>query len=232
MKAVTLGGLPFVLRRSAERRTVEIIVERDGGLALSAPREASLEDLEQLVEQKRQWIYDRLSDKDAFTQSGAPKEYVSGEGFHYLGRSYRLKVLENGTGQPALRLYRSRFELRRDAQFDGRAHFIRWYTAQLEHRLPDLLASLAPRMGVACPAFHIRDLGYRWGSRGRDGALYFHWRVATLPTTLIEYIVAHEIVHQLERRHSAAFWERLERIIPDYRERSRWLAEHGAEYDL
>ena len=54
-------------------------------LALSTPREASLEDLEQLVEQKRQWIYDRLSDKYAFTQSGAPKEYVSGEGFHYLG---------------------------------------------------------------------------------------------------------------------------------------------------
>ena len=65
-----------------------------------------------------------------------------------------------------------------------------------------------------------------------DAALYFHWRVAMLPTTLIEYIVAHEMVHQLERRHSAAFWERLERIIPDYRERSRWLAEHGAEYDL
>jgi predicted metal-dependent hydrolase len=211
---------------------VEIAVERDGRLALAAPQDVSLRALEQLVKQRRQWIYDRLYDKDAFARPSVHKEYVSGEGFYYLGRSYRLKVLDNGAGQPALRFFRGRFELKRDAQVEGRDHFVRWYTVQLEHRLPELLSSLALRMGISCPAFHVRDLGYRWGSCGRDGTLYFHWRVAMLPATLMQSIVAHEMAHQIERRHSSAFREQLDRIIPDFRERSRCLAEHGAEYDL
>ncbi|MBX6314449.1 MAG: M48 family metallopeptidase [Isosphaeraceae bacterium] len=51
-----------------------------------------------------------------------------------------------------------------------------------------------------------------------------------LPPTLIEYIVAHKLVHLLEPRHDAAFWNRLERVMPDYRERKQRLAETGSQY--
>ena len=66
----------------------------------------------------------------------------------------------------------------------------------------------------------------------RLAGLYFHWRVAMLPHRMVEYVVAHELVHLVERTHNEGFWERLERIIPDYAERQRWLREHGGMYDL
>jgi len=47
-----------------------------------------------------------------------------------------------------------------------------------------------------------------------------------------EYLVAHELVHLRERYHSPAFWERLERVLPDYQERRQWLAQEGGKYDL
>ena len=78
----------------------------------------------------------------------------------------------------------------------------------------------------------IQDLGYRWASAGRGRSLYFHWRVALLPRAMTEYLVAHELVHLRERRHSPAFWERLERVVPDYVERREWLAQEGGKYDL
>jgi predicted metal-dependent hydrolase len=78
----------------------------------------------------------------------------------------------------------------------------------------------------------VRELGYRWGSCGYKGDLYFHWQVAMLPRTMIEYLVVHELVHLIEPNHSNQFWDRVQRIVPDYIERKRWLAENGASYNL
>jgi len=232
MKTVVLDGLSFELHPSPRRRTVEITVDRDGGLVLACPTETTLDDLAQVVRQRRLWIYRRLAEKEALSAAASPKEYVSGEGFLYLGRSYRLKIVPANAQQPPLRLCHSRFELRRDAQSEGRERFIHWYTAQLERRVPEQVAALALRVGNAPHSVHVRDLGFRWGSCGRKRDLYVHWRVATLPLTIIEYVVAHEMVHLVCRRHNDEFWQRLERLVPDCLERGRWLATHGAAYSL
>ena len=76
----------------------------------------------------------------------------------------------------------------------------------------------------------VRELGNRWGSCSSEGVLNFHWRTIRLPPTLIEYVAAHELVHLLEPRHDAAFWNRLERVLPDWKARKRLLAESGARY--
>ncbi len=228
---LTVDDLNFEVRESARRRTMEIIVDRDGSLVLATPPDVPLETLEEFVEENRVWIYTRLLEKEAQARLKLPKEYVSGEGFYYLGRSYRLKIVDGGGGPP-LRLYRSRFELRRDALPQAREHFIRWYTIRLRTVLDRHIAALSHRVGAKPREVHIQDLGYRWGSSNRRRHLYFHWRVVLLPHTMIEYLVAHELVHLIERSHNANFWERLERIIPDYADRQRWLKEHGGMYDL
>jgi predicted metal-dependent hydrolase len=232
MKTVTFDDLAFELRESAQRRTLEIIVDRDGSLVLATPPGVPAETLEQFVDENLVWVYTKLAEKEAQTQPKSPREYVSGEGFYYLGRSYRLKVV-NGVGrQPPLRLYRSRFELRRDAVPYAREHFIRWYTLHLRPVLDRHIAALVNRVGAEPREVHIQDLGYRWGSSNRRRHLYFHWRVAMLPHRMIEYLVTHELVHLIERGHSDAFWERLERVIPDHADCQRWLKEHGGRYDL
>jgi predicted metal-dependent hydrolase len=78
----------------------------------------------------------------------------------------------------------------------------------------------------------VRELGYRWGSCGHKGDLYFHWRVAMLPRRMIEYVVVHELVHLIEPHHTNGFWDRVERILSDWCDRKQWLAENGASYNL
>ena len=70
-------------------------------------------------------------------------------------------------------------------------------------------------------------LGFHWGSCSRSGRLNFHWRTILLPPRIIEYGVAHELVHLRELRHNLEFWRRLERVIPDFAARKQWLAENG-----
>ena len=231
-RTLTFDDLTFELRESPQRRTLEIIVDRDGSLVLATPPDVPQETLTQFVEENLVWVYTKLAEKESQARPRLPREYVSGEGFPYLGRSYRLKVVDGVEQQPPLRLYRSRFELRRDTVPHAPEHFIRWYTIHLRPILDRQLTALVDRVGASPREVHIQDMGYRWGSSNRRGHLYFHWRVAMLSHRMIEYLVAHELVHLIERNHNNAFWERLVRIIPDYADRQRWLREYGGMYDL
>ncbi len=61
------------------------------------------------------------------------------------------------------------------------------------------------------------------------GRLYFHWQTILLPPRIVDYVVVHELVHLREPHHTPAFWRAVERILPDWAPRRRWLAEHGHE---
>jgi len=232
MKTITFDDLTLELRESPNRCTLEIIVDRDGSLVLATPPAVPPETLRQFVDEHRVWIYTKLEEKQTQARPKFPREYVSGEGFPYLGHSYRLKLVDGVRQQPPLRLYRSRFELRRDVLPEARDHFIRWYTIHLRPVLDRQIAGLSHRIGAEPREVHIQDLGYRWASCNKRRHLYFHWRMAMLPHSMIEYLVAHELVHLVERRHTHAFWERLERVIPDYADCQRWLEANGGKYDL
>jgi predicted metal-dependent hydrolase len=232
MTTITFGDLSFELRHSAKRRTIGITVERDGQLILASPPEVPMETLEKVVRDKRLWIYSKLLKKESLNPPTAVKEYVSGEGFYYLGRNYRLKLVDGVNRQPPLRLYQSRFELQRDAQARGREEFIRWYCDRLRPILDTQIVALVNRVGISPRSVQVRELGYRWGSCGHKGDLYFHWRVAMLPRTLIEYVVVHELMHLIEPHHTNPFWDRVERVVSDWCDRKQWLAQNGASYNL
>lgn len=222
---LTVDGLQFEVRWSPRRRTLGLTVDRGGELILSAPEGSDPALLEQFIREKRFWVYTKLAEKEALRRSVAPKEFVSGEGFPYLGRSYRLLLVD---GQEApLKLDRGRFHLLRSQTAQGRAHFIRWYTDHARQWLAEPVRRFAPRVGVQPARIDVRDLGFRWGSCGKNGTLNFHWATILLPPSIIEYIIVHELVHLDESRHTLEFWCRLERVLPDYQRRRRWIAEHG-----
>ena len=232
MTTITFGDLSFEIRHSAKRRTVGITVERDGQLILASPPEVAIETLEKIVNEKRYWIYSKLLKKESLNPPVGVKEYVCGEGFYYLGRSYRLKLVDGVKRQPPLKFYQSRFELHREEQLRGRECFVKWYGDRLRPILNTYIPAFVNHIGAFPRSVQVRELGYRWGSCGHKGDLYFHWRVAMLPRTMIEYVVVHEMVHLIEPHHTHAFWDRVERVVSDWCDRKRWLAENGASYDL
>lgn len=225
---LTVDDLRFDVVLSARRRTIELSVERDGALVVRAPAGAKAARLVAFIREKRAWVYKKVAEKEALRHAVPVREYVSGEGFPYLGRSYRL-LLVRAQDVP-LRLEAGRFRLVRSEAPQGRAHFITWYT---EHGRPWLwrrVAALAPRVGVQPAGVEVRELGYRWGSCGKSGTLNFNWATVLLPPSIVEYVVVHELVHLHERNHTPKFWQRVERGMPDYLRRKAWLAEKGAGY--
>lgn len=226
---IQVDDLQFTLRRSARRRTMQITVERTGELVLSAPPEVDIDRLRAFVNEKRFWIYTKLAEKDRLQRQAPSKAFVGGEGFLYLGRSYRLQWVDDQ--DLPLKLVNGRFALRRDAQADARGHFIRWYSERAHVWLLGRVADYQSRMEVTLAGVKVQDLGYRWGSCGKGDWLYFHWKTILLPARIAEYVAVHELAHLHEPHHTPAFWLRVERAMPDYAQRRTWLAEHGMDVE-
>jgi predicted metal-dependent hydrolase len=228
-ECIQVEDLRFALRRSARRRTMQITVERTGKLILSAPPDIGVDQLRDFVIEKRFWVYTKLAEKERLQRQVPRKEFVGGEGFLYLGRSYRLKLVDDQN--TPLKLVNGRFALRCDAQADAREHFIRWYSERARVWLSGRVAEYRSRMEVAPAGVKVQDLGYRWGSCGKGDWLYFHWKSILLPVRIAEYVVVHEMAHLHEAHHTPAFWLRVERAMPDYAQRKAWLAEHGIDIE-
>jgi predicted metal-dependent hydrolase len=126
METLTVDELTFEVRRSPRRKTLEITLDRAGELIIAAPPEVGQERLSAFVREKRFWLYAKMAEKASLQQPMAGKELVSGEGFPYLGRSYRLLLVDDQ--DVPLKLEAGRFRLRRPLAPQGREHFIAWYT--------------------------------------------------------------------------------------------------------
>lgn len=89
---------------------------------------------------------------------------------------------------------------------------------------------LERRAGARPSRVEVRDLGYRWGSCGKTGVLFFNWKVLQLPARLVDYVILHELVHLRERNHGPGLWKALERAMPDWQERKDALAQEAKDY--
>lgn len=225
MDSLTVDDLRFEVRRSPRRTSMQITVDRGGELVLSAPQACPERKMEEFVREKRFWIFTKLAEKEAWWRDARVKQYVSGEGFPYLGRSYRLLLVDDQ--DVPVRLAQGRFMLRRPDADEGRRHMVAWYTLHGRLWLTRRVQRYQKRLGVEPEDVAVRDLGYRWGSCGKGRKLYFHWRSILLPPRIVDYIVVHELVHLLAPHHTPEFWKLLERTMPDFALRKQWLAEHA-----
>ncbi|MBE0400319.1 M48 family metallopeptidase [Halomonas sp. FME1] len=224
-----VDDLTIAVRESAQRRTLQLTVERDQSLVLTTPPDTNPQRLEAFVRRKQPWIYKKLAEKALMQKQVRIKRYVQGEGFLYLGRHHRLNLVE--AQETPLKWLNGRFHLRQDARPEARRHFIRWYSERGKQWLWQRVKVFSARLEVKPTGIKVQDLGYRWGSCGKGEILYFHWKTILLPARIAEYVVVHELVHLHEPNHSEEFWLRLERAMPDYETRKLWLAEHGMDVE-
>ncbi len=235
--AVTFGSrwIEYGIRRSRRVKTVAVAVDPIEGVIVTAPDAVSIERLDGIVRRKAQWIVGKLKLNSELPPPPPGREFVSGETFTYLGRQYRLKVKKTSGAATSAALLRGWFvvEVPRTLT-DGqrgplvRAQLVTWLRRHAAARLPERVELWARKVGVAAPEVLIREQQKRWGSCDSKGRLRFNWRVIQAPMRLVDYIVAHELIHLLHQNHTSKFWALLGKVMPDYEERRQALREIGA----
>lgn len=235
MQVRQVRDIEYQLLPGSDRQTTDIVIERNGSITVRPPRRLTPEQVDETVLSKRMWIYRNLAEWRDLNATRVTREWVSGESFLYLGSSYRLQLVRE-QDEP-LKLKDGRFCLLRsivEAGGDEAAQqvFESFYKEKGLARLRKRVAFFAPKVGVTPGAIHIKDIGYRWASCLKNDDLHFHWKCLMAPLTIIDYIVVHELCHLHQRDHSDAFWNEIDKVLPDYRKRKEWLRVRGAELDF
>ena len=230
----TVRDIEYELVRSP-RRTADIVIEPDGRVIVRAPEDTPAGKIEDIIETKRLWIYTNLAEWRDLNATRVIREFRNGEGFLYLGRSYRLLLVAN-QDEPLL-LKSGRFCLRRDLVDQGevpaaQAAFRNYFVARGLERITKRVGYFAPKVGANAGKIDVRELGCRWASCSPTGNLAFHWKCMMAPPRIIDYIVVHELCHMHHLDHSDAFWNEVDKVLPDYSERKDWLRRNGAAMDL
>ena len=226
-KVLVVENLEFEVRRSPRRKTFGLTVDRSGELVVHAPETATEAELHKWVEGKLLWVHQKLLCKEMHNSGVHRLEMVSGESIAYLGQNYRLKIIKE---QPTpLQFDGQWFLLREDDRLDAPRHFQAWYQNAGAEWLKERVRVWEGKVGKAASKIVVSDLGYRWGSCGKNSVLYFNWRLLRLPVFLLDYVIAHELVHIHERNHTPTFWEILGRVLPDWKERKQALSHWNAE---
>jgi len=216
----------------SRRKTASIYIEREGAVSLLVPEKLSERQIEELLESKRPWIYRNLAEWQDLNARRVQRDYVNGEGFLYLGRSYRLKLVPDLT-EP-LMLKDGYFCLRatNGSIPDADAAFKAFYREKGAARIPPRVAYFQVKLDLEPRAVKVIDLKHRWASCTPGGNLNFHWKCMMAPLTILDYIVVHELAHMIYPNHTAAFWNQVDKVMPDFQERKDWLRVNGVGMDL
>jgi predicted metal-dependent hydrolase len=229
-RELAIGGRPvgYRLFRSA-RRTLEIAVLSGGAVEVRAPQDVSIARIEARITARAGWLHRKMADRlPRFVEEG-PRSWLSGESVRYLGRQYRLQVKTGA--EPFVRAVAGRMcvvvsDSRNKAMVEQAVR--QWFCERAQRVIAERvkrMLELPAAKGLVPLAVSVRAMKNRWGSCSAAGRLLFHVGVVGLPTSLVDYVVAHELCHLRERRHDAAFERLLSRLMPDWRERHRRLAD-------
>jgi predicted metal-dependent hydrolase len=212
----------------SKRRTIALIIERDGSFTVRAPLRASPAAIEAFIQQKEGWIA-RTREKINSTQPTQKKQYADGEKFMLLGSFFDLKLV--APQRPSLR-FDTGFTLSRTAQIKGELIFTRWYKARAYEIISERVKQYSQQHGFTPKQVKISSAKTRWGSCGPNGTLNFTWRLVMAPLEVIDYVVVHELVHLRIKNHSSKFWKEVELICPEYKKQRKWLRENGEKLNL
>jgi len=221
--------IDYELKKSS-RKTTSIYIERDGTITVLAPEPYDMAKIEEILEAKRSWIYRNLAEWEDLNRTRVEREFVNGEGFPYLGSTYRLQIVDDANQE--LSLTNGAFLLKKSSLSSARDKFIDFYKTKAKSRLPKHVEQYAKKMGLSPSGIRIQELKNRWASCSSDGMLNFHWRCMMAPLSALDYIVVHELAHLKHQNHTPEFWYEIEKVLPDYPKSKGWLRLHGAGLGL
>jgi predicted metal-dependent hydrolase len=210
----------------AQRKTLGISVQPDLQVLVKAPEGTPLEEIEARVLKRASWILKQRKDFERYLPHLPPRQYVSGETHRYLGRQYRLKVVESENGtQEGVKRDRSFITVHVQDKADTdrvRDLLDAWYHDHARRVFQERLEACYPKMehvGVPYPEIAIRPMRSRWGSCSARGRITLNVKLIRVPKGYIDYVIFHELCHLAEPYHNAQYYELLDRVLPDWRER-------------
>jgi predicted metal-dependent hydrolase len=193
----------------------------DGRIRVAAPLAVSDSAVRVAVIARLPWIKRQQAAFEHQVRESA-REMVSGESHYYRGRRYRLMVLES-KGSPRVEIRGPKIlalYVQPGWTAEDRARLLqRWYRERLRELLPPILEKWQAKLGIELRSWSIKRMKTKWGScNSAARRIWVNLELVKKPPACLEYVVVHELVHLLARKHDERFLALMDRHLPSWRQ--------------
>lgn len=208
-------------------KNVTLKVKRDGSVHLTVPEAATDDYIERIIKNKEEWIQTQINHFIKNYEKPQRKELVSGESFKYLGKNYRLKVIESK--EEKVRLYRGYIEICvKDKENLKRKEELlkKWYMEKAKKKFTELVHKYEAIVKEEVKSIRVITMQTRWGSCNVESRnINLNLELIKKPRYCIEYVILHELAHLKYPNHSKQFWEYMSVHMPNWEWRKNKLEE-------
>lgn len=218
-----------------KRKTMSLEIKRDGIINVIAPNGLDKTFIVDKVKNKSDWIIKKLDEIEVLNNNRYTRSYESGDIFLYLGNEYILEVLvDKTTIGTSVSLENNKLIVKSNSNNKDviQRALKNWYTDETLGITKERINYYKLFFEDTVNSIKIKDQKSRWASCTYKNEILFNLRCSMMPIQIIDYIVVHEMCHMEHRNHSKDFYLAVERILPDYKERVKWLKNNGVRMNF
>ncbi len=218
-----------------KRKTMEIGIKPPDLVRVVAPIGYSEDFIIERVKSKASWIVQKLFELKEVECKDIKKEYVDGELFMYLGIDYPLQiVMDHHIKKPEVKIYEGKLYITTHTKDESilKKAMEQWYRDKTLEEVLERASYFQHFFTMKPLQIKVKEQKKRWASCSSKRVLLFNWRCIMAPTPILDYIVVHEMCHMLHMNHAKVFWDLVQSIIPDHKERKEWLKKYGRQMHL
>ncbi|MBM7619767.1 putative metal-dependent hydrolase [Bacillus tianshenii] len=209
------------------RTSIGIAIDNYGDLEVSVPKKTPDEQVIRLLEKNWDAILQKVKEVKARLDGPKEKVYENEEQFLYLGNTYPINIIQDQNinrdhvvfKEDILHVYAMQLDEEKLKQ-----SLKRFYYQQTKALVEESIASYQRHFKKKPRSIRITDSKTTWGTCDSNLGLTFNWRLAMAPREVIDYVVVHEMCHMVHLNHDRSFWRLVGKIMPDYKDKERWLA--------
>jgi len=191
---------------------------------LTAPLLTTDEHIEYILKKRKDWIRKKI---EFYQDNYKPqiKEYVSGENFKYLGKNYRLKIIQSDDECVKLQRGYIQIFIKNKSNLEKKKKLLNdWYLIKAENYFKKIIAKYSSIVNVDIQNIRIRQMKTRWGScNSAKSYINLNSELIKKPSNAIEYVIFHEFAHLIHPNHSREFYNYLSTYMPDWKKRKERL---------
>ncbi len=210
MTAFILFGskkIDFTLDYSS-RKTLGITVMPNLKVLVKAPMDAPLDKIREKVKKRAPWILKQQRFFLSFYPKLTERNYVTGETHLYLGKQYRLNIIESAI--ESVKLKGKFIEVHTTDKANVEQLVNAWYIQHARSKFLELAKPIIERFqkyDVSPSEIVLRNMPSRWGSCTPTGKILLNPKLIQAPTGCIEYVITHELCHLIHHDHTKKFFD-------------------------
>lgn len=219
---------PYKIERNKKRRrTVSIVVKNNAEVVVFSPMKTSVKFIHEFVEKNISWIEKKRNSILEQQKKQSPRLFQNNEEIYYLGNVFKLRVIPCSSTKTRAYILESNLYIERHIDSNVKEILENFYIAEAKKHFTKRLQYFAQRENFIFSKLKIRNTKTRWGSCSPDNNICLTWKLMHASEPIIDYVIVHELVHTKIKNHSEKFWNKLESILPLYKEHKNWLRDNA-----